>query len=274
MSYDNYALVYDGEYGENLGDIPFYLGLAQEAEKTLELGCGTGRITIPLAAEGCRIWGLDLSESMLERARAKKAGLAPEARGNVTFLQGDMSEFELEQSFELIFVPFHSFQHLHTVQQQLDCLTCIRRHLTPEGIVAINLMNPNLSGLSVRGDGACPVIREHACDHTDEQGRQVCVSSTTSHDPLTQIIHDERSYETLDEDGTVLQRRVIFQEFRYCHHIEFEHLLFRAGFTSTALYGGYEGEEFDGFGTELMFLARVMTPEEKMVALNRLGEQD
>ena len=97
--YLNTAKLYDADNRAVFSaDIPFYLDRAKElGDKTLELACGTGRITIPLAEEGINIWGLDYSRSMLEVLKAKLN--------------------KVSEKFKLIFIPFRSFQSLEIDKQ-------------------------------------------------------------------------------------------------------------------------------------------------------------
>src|SRR5881296_3243350 len=115
-------------------DVAFYRNAARDfGDRILELGCGTGRITMALAEAGKRITGLDLSGRMLERAVEKRAALRVEARERVHLVQGDMTRFDLGEKFRLVIIPFRPFQHLLEIQQQLDCLNCVRKHLAPGG---------------------------------------------------------------------------------------------------------------------------------------------
>jgi len=81
-------------------------------DSVLELGCGTGRVTMALAERGYRVTGLDLSKPMLERAEEKRAKLPAEERALVHLLHGDMTRFELRENFSLVIIPFRPFQHL------------------------------------------------------------------------------------------------------------------------------------------------------------------
>jgi len=114
----------------------------------LELGCGTGRITIEIARAGVSVTGLDLSVSMLDEARRKGAGLP-----NLTWVLADMRSFALAARFGLICIPFRSFQHLLTDEDQRAALDCCREHLRPNGVLAFNVTNPQefLIGWDGRG---------------------------------------------------------------------------------------------------------------------------
>ena len=119
--YDSFIADYYDEspvVSGRLQDVAFYRDAAREfGDPVLELGCGTGRITMALAERGKRITGLDLSERMLERAVKKRAELRVEARERVHLVQGDMTRFELGEKFRLIIIPFRPFQHLLEVRQ-------------------------------------------------------------------------------------------------------------------------------------------------------------
>ena len=115
-------------------DIVFYLGAARQfGDPVLELGCGTGRITMAIAQAGCRIVGLDISGRMLKKAGEKRANLGREARERVQLVQGDMTQFDLGEKFRTVLIPFRPFQHLLETKEQINCLHCVRKHLTPNG---------------------------------------------------------------------------------------------------------------------------------------------
>lgn len=115
-------------------DVAFYCDAAREfGDPVLELGCGTGRVTMALAERGYRVTGLDLSKPMLERAEEKRAKLPAEKRALVHLLHGDMTRFDLREKFSLVIIPFRPFQHLLETDQQVSCLDSVRRHLTSEG---------------------------------------------------------------------------------------------------------------------------------------------
>src|SRR5258707_11379190 len=123
-----------------LQDVAFYRNAARDfGDPILELGCGTGRITMALAEAGKRITGLDLSERMLERAVKKRAALRVEARERVHLVQGNMAGFDLGEKFRLIIIPFRPFQHLLEVHEQVNCLEGVRKHLPPGGRLVLDV---------------------------------------------------------------------------------------------------------------------------------------
>ena len=142
------ARYYDAAYGQvaTLGpDVEFYRSLAGEAAgPVLELGCGTGRALLPIAADGFPCTGLDASQEMLS------ALLAKSPPRTLRLVHSPMQEFDLGgDRFALIFSAFRAFQHLYNVEDQLACLRCVRRHLAPGGVFAFDVFNPRLSRMAL-----------------------------------------------------------------------------------------------------------------------------
>jgi len=124
-------------------DIPFYLQYAARLNANiLELACGTGRVTIPLAKAGHHIWGLDLSLEMLNEFKKKLPDLPLKISERIDLTHADMCDFDLNMEFSLIIIPFRSFQALITHEQQRLCLNRVYRHLSNEGLFILNVFRP------------------------------------------------------------------------------------------------------------------------------------
>ncbi len=120
-------------------DEPFYLEMAKRySSPFLELGSGTGRITLLLAEAGYRIVGVELSPEMMDIAQENLEKLSEEAQSRVTFHSGDITDFNLNQKFSLIIIP-SAFKFLLTLDDQLACLKCARNHLRDEGVFILDL---------------------------------------------------------------------------------------------------------------------------------------
>jgi SAM-dependent methyltransferase len=125
--------------------VPFYVELArQQAGAALELACGTGQLTIPVASIGLPTVGLDQSRAMLNVAtrRASAVGVP------VSLVQGDMRDFALGRVFNLIFVARNSLLHLLSTADLLAAFTTVRRHLAPDGLFAFDIFNTDVSLLA------------------------------------------------------------------------------------------------------------------------------
>ncbi|HMD04760.1 MAG TPA: class I SAM-dependent methyltransferase [Candidatus Binatus sp.] len=117
---------YDLEHTGDDEDLKFYVGLATrlKPKSVLELACGTGRITLPMAEEGARsgfsVVGLDSEATMLKLARDKARSLSTSARKRIRLVQGDMRKWHGRELFELIIVPCSSITHLLEMRDQLE----------------------------------------------------------------------------------------------------------------------------------------------------------
>jgi SAM-dependent methyltransferase len=150
----DFGLLYDSVplYVER-GDVDFYVAEAKAAGgPVLEVGCGTGRVLLPTARAGCAITGIDGSEQMLARGRAKLEREAPAVRARVQLARHDMRDFDLGKTFALITAPFRVVQHLTTVDDQLRFLASAARHLAPRGRLIFDVFNPRFDYL-VNADG-------------------------------------------------------------------------------------------------------------------------
>ena len=257
-SYDEYMAVaelydYVVPYRER-ADVDFFVQAARESGgPVLEVGCGTGRVLIPTARAGITISGLDLSPHMLAVCRERLKAEAEEVQSRVRLMQGDMRHFELGQTFQLVTLPFRPFQHLTTVEQQLACLGCLRRHLAEDGKLILDIFNPMLEAL-VNKDFGKELAEEPEFSLPD--GRKVIRRhSVVARDVDNQINYTELVHYVTHPDGR--QERLV-QAFpmRYLFKFEAEHLLARAGFRVEQLYADYDkspyGSKYPG---ELIFVA-------------------
>ncbi|MEM7034846.1 MAG: methyltransferase domain-containing protein [Chloroflexota bacterium] len=221
-------LIYDAENAENekfKTDGPFYVALAQQTSgSVLELGCGTGRIAILLAQAGIDVTGLDIVPQMLERARQKVAGLS------LQFVEGDVRSFELGRKFDLICATGGVFNMLISQADQEAMLTQVRKHLTPEGIFAIDVVIPQPDWMGSNE------IEELWDTYVTEDGRTIRFSGTDHYDPLHQIKHEAAHRRWLNSDGQEVAKSSSFA-FRYIFPQEMEALLHYNGFSIRHRYG-------------------------------------
>jgi SAM-dependent methyltransferase len=120
--------------------LPFYCDLAREHPGgVLELACGSGQLTVPIARLVGHVVGLDRSAAMLSSAHARAASVGVAC----TFVEGDMRHFKLEAKFGLIFIARNSLLHVLTADDLVSTLTAVRTHLAPKGIFAFDVFNPS-----------------------------------------------------------------------------------------------------------------------------------
>src|SRR2546422_9590575 len=150
--YDEYAFVADlydhvALYRDR-ADVSFFVEAASKAgSPVLEIGCGTGRVLIPIARAGVDIVGLDLSPHMLAVCRQRLRDEPQDVQSRVRLVEADMRRFDLGRAFTLATIPFRPFQHLLIVDDQLSCLASIHRHLVDGGTLILDVFNPSLDSL-------------------------------------------------------------------------------------------------------------------------------
>ncbi|HUV39533.1 MAG TPA: class I SAM-dependent methyltransferase [Planctomycetota bacterium] len=256
LSYD-WAEVYD-DYASGLpGDVEFYL---DEASKTdgliLELGCGTGRILIPIAEEGHTVTGVDVTPSMLQVFRDKLAWLPVEVQQRITLVEADMRNFDLGRRFALILCPYRAFLHNLTVDDQLATLAAVRRHLADDGCFVMNFFDPHLGILagSIGADNQTgeQIFRSYFDSTT---GNQVDVYEKRWHDPTTQVLTSTTRFVERPEKGPQKLRKVLELKLRWIYRWEMEHLFARAGLEVVDLFGNFDRGRFR-YGREQVWVVR------------------
>lgn len=223
-----------GEYA--VGDmLEFYRRqIYRYGQPVLELACGTGRLTIPLAEGGVDVVGLDISPQMLELAEMKARG----RRLRIPFVRGDVRAFELGRKFKFIFIPAQSLSHLHKLDELESCFACVRRHLAEGGRFLIELFNPSVKLLAREPERHYPVgggeYREA------DGGGQVIVTARARYDAATQVSHITYYFESEKSEGEILSF-----EMRQFFPQEIDALLVYNSLRIERKYGNYEEAAFD-----------------------------
>jgi SAM-dependent methyltransferase len=234
-------------------DVAFYRNAVREfGDPILELGCGTGRITMALAQMGQRITGLDVSERMLERAAKKRAALYKEERERVHLVQGDMAKFDLGEKFRLIIIPFRPFQHLLEVRQQMDCLECARKHLRPKGRLILDVFQTDAERMHD------PVhMRETSLvEYKANDGKKVRISERVAAFHRAEQRNDVEMIYSMEHSDGRKERLVFAWPLRYFFRYEVEHLLARCGFRVTAEYGDFDRSPIRDESPEMIFVSQ------------------
>jgi SAM-dependent methyltransferase len=120
------------------GDIDLYAAMAPGGS-VLELGSGTGRVSLALAERGLRVLGVDLSPTMLAQAEAKLAQADPEVAARVRFRRGDMAALNLGETFDAVICPYFGLAHLPSGSGWRNVFDGVARHLRPGGRAAFHL---------------------------------------------------------------------------------------------------------------------------------------
>ncbi len=217
------------------GDIQFYLELIAPAESVLEVGCGTGRVALELAARGNLVTGIDLSPSMLKEFCYKIAH-RPSVSRRLTLGQMDMRDFDLGRDFDWIIFPFRVFQALTSDEDRRLCLASARRHMHEDSRAVVTLFNPDRSILE--GWGSKDVLDFESTD--EATGRTVRrFQDQLWHDGQRQIIAATTRYQVHDGDA-VLETLVDGLELGYLYPDQCEQLFAACGLAVVDAYGDYD----------------------------------
>lgn len=242
--YDDPEL-YDLE-NEILDELPSLLALAdQTGGPILDLACGTGRTTLPMADAGHEVIGVDLSEPMLARAREK----AQERGLTVEFHRQDCRRLDLPLSAKLATMTGNAFQEFLTNEDQDGLLSSVARHLSSGGIFVFETRFPSAANLN-RGEGEQPWNTT-----TDEYGRRIAISVIWSYDPRSQV-QDYTFIERISERGHIVEEKRSLGCLRYTWPLEMERLLAAHGFELDEILGGWDGSRLTSDSTEMVVFAR------------------
>ena len=191
--------------------------------RALELGIGTGRLALPLAARGVEIHGVDASEAMVAELRAKPGGEA------IPVAMGDFAEAAVEGEFELVFVAFNTFFALLTQEEQVRCVGHVAAHLSPGGVFAVEAFVPDMC----RYDHTGHALRMHRVD-----GERVMFDASTL-DRAEQRI----STRLVSIEGERSTQYPI--EIRYVWPSELDLMALLAGLRLRERWSNWQGGQFD-----------------------------
>jgi len=244
----NTARFYD-TVSHPINDVTFYIERIQslKAKNVLELGCGTGRVLVPLAKSCEKIVGVDYSREMLNICEEK---IANEVISNTRTIEGNITTLNLGETFDLVIAPYRVIQALETDKEVNSFLETISLHLKPSGTGILNVFNPKKSAEEMRASWCQP---DEIIDQEIKLGdgsRLVYSFRQHKMDKEKLVIYPDMIYRRYLNN--VLVEEVIHPIKMRCYYPdEFKRLITNTGFTITRSWGGYNNEEY-GVGPELV----------------------
>jgi len=236
-AYDDFAAYYDISDIDRAPETAYYCSLVRDGvHSLLELACGTGTITIPMARKliersgpAARVVGIDESEKMLKVARRRAS--------DIEWISGDMRRPRVDGPFDLVICCYHSLQVLLSDDDMLQCFRNVREILAPDGIFAFSIYQPNLEFLNA--PHADHAVRSFA----DAQGRQLEVRERGEYDSASRILaNDWRVVEQGKADGVPIASMHLL--IRQYFPEDIERLLAAAGLAICERYGDYDRSPF------------------------------
>lgn len=241
------AQIYDG-MNTDMSDLKFYTKWLSQRNnsKILELCCGTGRLTIPLAKAKLNITGVDITESMLLEARKK----AKEAELDIEFIIGDMRSFQLDKKFDVIFIPFNSIHHLYSNSDLFNTLESVKHNLKENGIFMFDCFNPNMQFISENGTH----LREIS-NYRTKDGREVRIKEIMTYESDSQINRIDWHYDINGKFDSVqnLDMRMYFPQ-------ELDAYLKWSGFRISHKFGSFQEEKFTKNSDKQIFICQLKYP--------------
>ena len=246
---DPYAVIahyYDAEHDHLTEDIVFYRELVEiTGPYVLDMGCGTARVGLALAADGKFVIGIDSSDTMLAIANGKlRSNRVP-----LELRRLDMRELNYSGQFDVVVCALDSFSHLLTIEDQIACLRGVGRALKPHGVLALDVLNPSTDRLAVR-DGVLMLQAEF--DSASNQPTKHFVAWRVNYE--SQIIGVDHIYDAVNPDGGIKRRQSTF-DVRYVYRFELELLLRSAGLALTGIYSDYRRSPYQADGDRMVVVA-------------------
>ncbi|MFN0028862.1 MAG: class I SAM-dependent DNA methyltransferase [Acidimicrobiales bacterium] len=245
---DAFADIYDTWYGDLPGKDETVSAVARLARggPVLELGCGTGRLALPLAQLGLEVHGLDSSRPMLDQLQAKLDADRSADRPVVVTHQADMARFDLVGTppFSVVFVAFNSLFNLPAEADQAGCLHAAARHLAPGGRLALECVVPGDAPSRVKD-----AVELHSI------GVDRVVLRVSRQDPATQTVTGQ--HVELTNNGVRLRP----WHLRYITPAQLDALASAAGFELEDRWADWAGTAFDADALTHVSVYRLTGPQ-------------
>jgi SAM-dependent methyltransferase len=177
---------YDLTYRDRRHDVEFYVGAARGCpdRRVLEFGCGSGRITLPMAQAGAEVTAVDLSRPMLNDLERRLSSIPLAVRRRIHPHHADMRAFRNEEQYSLIIAPFNTVQHLYEPEEFLGFLQRVRERLAEGGKFVFDVSLPQAADLC-RDPSEC--LESPPFTHP-ETGEVYSYSERFEYDPIRQLL--------------------------------------------------------------------------------------
>lgn len=236
-------------------DVAWYRNKARDVGGPIvELGAGSGRITIPLAADGFSVHAVESDPRMLKRLREKLDAQPAEVSARVIAVDGDMRSLRLDRRFPLAIIPFRAFLENQTPEDQRACLRCVYDHLEPGGTLAFDVFHPSLEYMAQHTGVLRGVVRWSA-SYPLPDGDEIVRWESIQYDSVRQLAHTQHRYEHYTATGSLVSTQLHQITMAYLYPSDIRLLLEQTGFERIRIAGAFSGRPVEADGDELVIEA-------------------
>ena len=252
-NYDLYLDVMNSNEANYGGFLDFYLDFAKEYGENgvIDIACGTGAVLLHLAENGIYADGTDLSQAMCRVAdeKAKAKGF------NLNIFPANMTEFKSDKKYSCAIIARSGFMHLLTPDLQREALLNIRENLVDGGLLTFNTFDPNpiFQAKQMNTKDTDYLFR---LEYINSQGKREKIYNAISYDPHTQIMSGNWKFETVDDNGEIIETRIRPLKMRQTYRQEMKYLLELTGYEIINVYGGYHKETDDTLANNVIWCVR------------------
>jgi SAM-dependent methyltransferase len=257
--YELSAKYYDDAYAvkPDLVDLPFYVDLAKQiGGPILEMGCGTGRVLLPIARMGIEIHGLDNAPTMLGILRERIQNEPEQVRSQIALHQGDMRQFRGQKKYALVTIPFRPMQHMYTLEDQVAALKTGAFHLDNDGILALDVFFPKFQLMDVGIGEEMLELEWPARSHPGRIVRRYFKKDAV--DKIHQVFSATFIFRTYHNE-TLVSEETERIKLSYYAHPQLKALFRLAGLEAVEEYGSFSKTPLDNTAKEMIFLLRRAT---------------
>jgi SAM-dependent methyltransferase len=240
--------LYDIFNSQERDDIDMYLSIFPKKTKVLELGIGTGRISIPLAKNGSTVVGVDNSEEMLVYLKNKLNNLKKPISSKIMPIHQDFCKLNLSDTFDYAFYPFCTFNYLLTIKQRIEALLHLKKHLNKNSQVIFDLMTINTfpkMSYDMHYTHSDPISKEDV---------EINISVKSSFNQDTKLFSQVRNYEYYKQRKIVYKKHVVMKN-KILAFEEILSLLEKCGYKIKEKYGKYDFSNFKSSSRYLIIIA-------------------
>lgn len=249
--YQDFSSFYDLYVGSWIEDLPFYLEHAMASSgPLLEIGAGSGRLTIPFAEAGFDVTAVDVSSSMLAILQARLSTKTEDVRRRAHVVLSDCRQLDLETEHTVVIMPFYTFNYLLTREDQDEAIRRISRHVTHQGHVLIDLFIP---WTRIDDCPTHPVLRVDSLD--PKTGVRVRGWNVYRMDTRNQFEYRTHVFEITTPDRATTKKEFITQR-HYAFPDQLEEVFSQTGFHIEDVFGGYKKESPQPRSEQLLYVLK------------------